>query len=349
MEAPGCIEKGWYRPEVKLPYTENTWEAIYHLLKHSWFSRVWIWQEIHLANSKSILVVGHDEISWGLFRRAIICLFNKGPHSSRENLDLLDHTYSLCQKSTNLHLPALLALNRFAKSSLPVDKIYGIFGLAPDRLVLDTQPNYQQHYGLAYKAMFLDHISLVRRLELFGSSQLPSSIEGYPSWVPNWSKPRKATHLRGSGHFASGFSSAYTKFLSPNVLEVTGIQCSTIQVTGQSSLDSISDLVDTIGGIQPETLRDEFYVTGEPLVTAYAWTLSLGWLRDRFTDSHYYLSLQEMENLITKRASHKREDLTNISESKSFNFSVRNSTGRRLIKFDNGYMGLGPDSSQPGN
>ena len=74
--APDCTEPNWFDAGCPLPYSDEVWTAIHNLISRPWFERIWITQEIQVANSKAIIYCGKDETSWYLFRRAILCIFN---------------------------------------------------------------------------------------------------------------------------------------------------------------------------------------------------------------------------------------------------------------------------------
>jgi len=65
VPSPNCTEFEWFHSTMSrmtLPYDDDTWQAINDLLGSSWFERLWIIQEIQLANRNSILLCGTDEI-----------------------------------------------------------------------------------------------------------------------------------------------------------------------------------------------------------------------------------------------------------------------------------------------
>ena len=74
LEAPSCQEKGWFRPDVEIPLTDREATAVRTLLERPWFSRLWITQEVQLANDSARLYCGRDSISWYHFRRAVLAL-----------------------------------------------------------------------------------------------------------------------------------------------------------------------------------------------------------------------------------------------------------------------------------
>ena len=94
LTSPGAEEPTWYDIDADLPYSEDQWEAIYHLVSRPWFGRVWTAQEIQLANRLAIVQVGDSNVSWSLFRRAIDCLKDK-PRHGKERLPLTTLTSSI--------------------------------------------------------------------------------------------------------------------------------------------------------------------------------------------------------------------------------------------------------------
>lgn len=74
LRAPGCVESDWFRANSRLPYEEKTARALNSLIERPWFKRLWVWQEVQLANQHTIVQCGIDYIEWYFLRRAIIVL-----------------------------------------------------------------------------------------------------------------------------------------------------------------------------------------------------------------------------------------------------------------------------------
>lgn len=47
FRSPDAKEKDCFDPDFKLPYTQETWDAVVGLLQRPWFNRLWVVQEIH--------------------------------------------------------------------------------------------------------------------------------------------------------------------------------------------------------------------------------------------------------------------------------------------------------------
>lgn len=67
----------WADRNSPLRFDEVTSRAIEVLLQRSWFERLWVQQEIRLANQSAIVTCGSYFISWTHFSDAIFCLFFK--------------------------------------------------------------------------------------------------------------------------------------------------------------------------------------------------------------------------------------------------------------------------------
>ena len=343
--SPDCTEDLWYDPTFILPYDEQTWQAIYDLVGLPWFHRLWILQEIQLANSKSILLCGTQEIPWYLFRRSMICVTGKQkglPFKLHERLR--HHIFAICTNTEGQSLHSLFYISRFSKCAEPVDKVYGILGLAPKIIVNKITPNYLIYYGEVYKSTLLEHIKLTSRIELFGGCNLRYPVANMPSWVPNWGMTFNVFPLWTGLAYASGFSSAHISYEQSDTLEALGLPVSTVSMVSQSSIESMSDLFGAFQNIEPKRFQNEKYVTGEPLLDAFAFTLSLCFLKERFPqDERTGLSLSEFKRILTSLS-----QSTEKAAETNHPYILPKVQGRKFLSTKEGYMGFGPDCALPG-
>jgi hypothetical protein len=54
-----------------LSLSESDLVAIRLLLERSWWDRLWVWQEIHVASSRSLIQCGHCSAPWSMIRRGM--------------------------------------------------------------------------------------------------------------------------------------------------------------------------------------------------------------------------------------------------------------------------------------
>jgi hypothetical protein len=304
-------------------------------------------QEIQLANSKSVLICGKAEITWCSFRRAISCLVarkrNNPPKLSRL---FLDSPLGICQNRPAL-LDVLLRSKR-AKCTDPADKIYGILGIVPCAFASKIRPDYELPVVEICKGSHIEYINHFRRLELLSFCDIRDNHATMPSWVPNWSVGTIPDWRPFSGSCASGFSSSVVDYIAPDIIEVVGVQCGTITVTNRSLLHSESDIFDLIRHIGTDRLVNEPYVpTGESLLDTYAWTLSSGRLKDRYTYSTSTLTVQGFKSILLSAKSHSALEIEN-PEAISESCMLPTLNERMHFWSDDGYIGLGPGSASTG-
>ncbi len=103
--SPRCSHPDWYQLEIQLPFFLNEFAAIVQLCEVPYMKRLWIVQELTAASVKSVIKCGDEEISWPLFRRAILCIYSKhrgipeGPRLSIESVA------EICENDQNLTVP----------------------------------------------------------------------------------------------------------------------------------------------------------------------------------------------------------------------------------------------------
>jgi len=347
MPSPGCAEPSWYHTGSVLPYNDQAWRAIYEFINVSWFERLWVIQEIQLANSNSVVLCGAHEISWRLLRRSLLCLSMKRAIIPENIMQCILKSLSLTLPSREQTLQTSLYQSRFALCSKPVDKIYGILGISPPRFVRQLVPDYRAYYGEAYKTAFLEHAKIVCRFELFGWCSLSQPVMKMPTWVPNFSKVCAPFPLQNRGIcYASGFSRCHYSYKPGKVLNVLGLRIATVAAVSQSAIESFTDLFNIFNFIQVEENKNNRYVTGQPLLDAIASTLSCCFLSERFPSmGTSVLSLEELKNAIMTHPGSVIKDKVVEQKLKSLMLHVQ---GRRLFTTKEGLMGLCQDCTLPG-
>jgi hypothetical protein len=316
---------------VELPFDEGVWQAILDILERPWFERVWIVQEIQLGSPTSMVQCGEYQISWYLIRRAIIRLCMP-PGVPQNVMAKVGHIVNLFKNMCGNPLPTLLQSCDNRKCSNPLDKVYGILGLAPPLVASKIHPRYEFSAPEAYKNTFLSHLDTVRRLELLDHCHTHSQVVQSPSWVPDWSVPRNGLIYRDLALVPSGCSSAHYKYTAPKTLEVVGVQCFKIQFVAQPQMrgsDEAAGSQEVSGseegsgsqerwgseqgsdsevgsgseeGSRPlggkAKLQRLVYPTGESLFDAYVDVLNIGRIKEIFENKFGYPTLQDAKKTL---------------------------------------------------
>jgi hypothetical protein len=348
IRSPKSTEPDWIHSWSKLPYSVREWCAIRDLALRPWFERQWVFQEIQLANSRATLQCGYDEIPWSLFRRAMICLRNKEGIPLRDLRERLDMIFSLAQDRRQASLRRLLESCWELKCSDPRDKVYGLLGLVSPSVSSKILPDYSLSTETVHKDAFMLHLSHVQRLELLPYCHLGERRMKGPSWVPDFSAQRT---MRTLVQFASGISRSEATYITPNILEVSGVQCAILRHVSQP-LHGLEDSGATLSVIRTwerENLQQGSYInSGESLADAFVSTLRLNLLKERFP-SFGIPTLQEWRQTYTSKYSIsassqnlRADDYTKIEE--DFYWCK----GRTFVISEEGYIGLCPVGAYPG-
>lgn len=223
--APRAAEQHWYKDNVVLPYDSRSWDAVMRLCQRPYFTRVWIMQELHLSNHRTVLQCGSDSMSWMNLRKAVKCL-----HMS-QNLPspLFRNETSVVRQLGNYDArKPYRQLNMAVRDrhcSDDRDRIYGLLGLMPECLRDRITPNYEMTVGEVYRQETVAQIEFFQRLDVLSECGPHRAIDG-PSWVPN---PALGHSEISWVRCASGISRCYVAFKSPNVVEISGLQVGTVR------------------------------------------------------------------------------------------------------------------------
>jgi hypothetical protein len=347
LPSPDCDKPQWNMSTQPLPYSEETWQAIFNLLGRPWFGRLWILQEIQLANRHSVICCGQDVIEWRYFRRAISCLNDKKDGPSRELRTRMGPINSMCWVRSAESLTALLNMGRARKCSEPHDKVYAILGLIPPVLASKIHPDYSSPVSTVFKDVFLAYLDVVRRFDLIQRCNNQERLQGLPSWAPNWVGSGRAHPIYGLGLAASSISSAHSHYVPPDILEVVGTRISTISSVDSPEMCSLDDLFSVLRNLGLEKYQETSYVAGGSLFDAYAWAVCSGQLQDRYSHTSAFPTLEGWRDTILNRL--RNPDLSETRKEPYFWHWVQNyTTGRRIIRTDNGYVGTVMGEPQAG-
>jgi hypothetical protein len=276
LPAPGCTEKDWYTAHdaSHIDGDPKTWHAIHRLLLRHWFDRLWVKQEIQLANSSALVQCGADTITWQQLRHAILmCNDLKFPDGTSPKFSaVFTIRQDLAIGFKNRASTKFFRDTMVSKCSDPRDKVFALLGLFPPVLAQHIEPRYDRSASDVYREAFRAFLTCTGSLDILYLSG--------PSWRPDWSVRRKT--LTPRGHFASGDSIADIIHPNPDETMAVGTEYDSIeQVAGPLSADDSSILQEVWNLWLKDATPNSKYPNGEPLAYACAWTLIVGKLRER--------------------------------------------------------------------
>ncbi|KAI0477382.1 HET-domain-containing protein [Xylariaceae sp. FL0804] len=354
--SPGCEHPHWFGGKVRLPYDDDDWDAIRRLLGSAWFTRLWVVQEIQLASNESVFKCGNDEISWYLFRRALILIYNNDSvipeleeQMSRQRSDM----FAMNFRDTTFNELLIELHTRECRESN--DKVYGLRNLAPPEIAKHIIVDYKQSHRETYMQTFLaclKHEKRLAQLPLAGRRHGTSATAGWPSWLPDWNLPFLGrTCPRYLGFCASGVSGvsgAGARDLSSGRLEVTGRRFASISSANQQLQDwaSVAEALKELG---IEQLRAATYPAGGTLLDAWLQSITQARTVDRYPKfEHMYPCLADLRKEVLETIHSLMGDRSLIPDAyrRVIATWVRD---RWLFTTDNGYVGMIDGHPQPGD
>ncbi|KAL9036475.1 MAG: hypothetical protein Q9180_004280, partial [Flavoplaca navasiana] len=186
------VDSKWLDRSRPAPFDYQTWVSIGQILGRSWFSRLWVLQEVSLAHNGAVVTCGNNTMSWQNFCKAIISLVRRPNWASIPNLHKnIEQSWQLCKPKRVQTLQSILQQTRYVKCSDQRDRIYGVLNLIEESDRLGIKPDYTKTTVQVFQDVTLRSILRTGNLDLLASCELQSERDEIPSWVPNWSIPKR--------------------------------------------------------------------------------------------------------------------------------------------------------------
>ncbi|KAF2194769.1 hypothetical protein K469DRAFT_686732 [Zopfia rhizophila CBS 207.26] len=179
------------------PDERRKWQAFQNLLRHTFWTRMWIIQELIVARSV-VLLYGGQIIPWDIFAKIVKCFkttdensvsvlvlrdtFGGDRRSCRYGMDFVARLHHLREQyfeNTLPALPYLLVECIQSQAGKTHDKLYALWGLSPS-------------YSIAINDLYRNTTEYSLRMGCFALVSLAGvanreSKPGLPSWVPDLS------------------------------------------------------------------------------------------------------------------------------------------------------------------
>lgn len=349
MPAPFRKEKDWWLPEHRIEYSTEIWDAIVQLVQRPWFGRLWILQEIQLANQEAIIQCGDVEIRWYHLRRAFlkfrritngISQFAAGTFAFYRMHHLLD----LALNMDDSGFESIITTSLNCQCTEPRDRIYGLVGLLPQAMAKLIEPDYALPVREVYAQTLLQTIQVTNRwmpmcIERAGAGPC---VDDLPSWVPHYSDPEMYDAIEAPLAFASSSSAAQITHNPPNELHVTGIPCSDVAELTELIPNDPRAAVQVIRQFWEENLSAGRYPTGEDPHDVYAWTLAMGKLKECWTQADFDPNLADAKTVLDELHHGDTGHMGNCDECLKpwVRRTFQRLSGRRLFRTQSGYIGV---------
>ena len=254
------------------PSHHQAWKAWTAFLGRPWFTRVWVIQEFALPSNVRMLcgetffpctalyhtIVQMIQHGMGENQRSAHDGYMQRMASSRSCLGIMN--MSIARQAIEQHAPQtllkLLESSRSCEASDDRDKIYALLGLSADAADLSLDINYSESSSQVFQRVARRLLLAEGGVETLYGAGGSRKLQDLPSWTPDWSCRKAASHLGGLRdsnqhliYHASRDSSFNVHFIEDSkCLVVVGCVVDEIRVLGGAFFwdthdSSIDDLV----------------------------------------------------------------------------------------------------------
>ncbi|KAI1374589.1 HET-domain-containing protein [Hypoxylon crocopeplum] len=337
---------------VHLPFNNRDLHSIYHLISRKWFERLWIRQEILLANSEAIITCGSQQVGWTNFRPSLACIFLKPkPHFrlSKQLDERIGFLGGFIIETSETSLVTSRYKYGNSHCADPRDRLYAILALLSDaEKALIPSPDYSKSCAEIYTHTALQWFDYFGILDLITQCELQDDAS-CPSWVPDWSR-RFDLASTFAYQFASSQLQTCFELPQPDVLRITGIRKTTVKrchLIPDLKIRPYSRIAEVLRTLMLSVGRDEY------TADTYAKTLGLNMMADYWAPprawNHDLDEAKRVMELILSDCQFKDDDFIRGSDGTKFLTVVSQLRGKRLIQGTGGFLGLGPESAQEGD
>ncbi|KAE8454154.1 hypothetical protein EG329_005079 [Mollisiaceae sp. DMI_Dod_QoI] len=201
-ETPGSWPATLRNDVEALKSHADRWLSIKDLITREWFSRLWVFQEIVLAQ-KATLVVGEARLDWKIFARGLEWVWMMSGQLDQliESLGVgnifADTIWAFVRQGCN---PTAQYLNQMLYNiqkllcSDPRDRLYAIRSLLHPSNSEIIIPNYSLSVREVYTNFAKEWLLKLDDAYFLEFCDFPEPLTGIdlPSWVPDWSRARTA-------------------------------------------------------------------------------------------------------------------------------------------------------------
>lgn len=356
------VNRSIAHPSGELPLDTKQSLAVSHLLNRSWFDRLWIRQEIFVAEDRAVVCCGSQQMPWLVLRKALRLFYSKRPEPGNVIRLLEDRLHTIGGLVFQMRWTDIVSMRGTFEKALcsdPRDYVYGIRALLfPDQQDLCGPPDYSRSTVHVFSEVARGYIrKYPNGLTILRQCELPPRLSSWsgPSWVPDWST--KASFQWKNDTFASSQIRGWFKFPEAGVLQVLGVSTAVVQEIRAIPKFYAGDWnvgIAFLQSIASPSSQATVYPSGGVLLRALARTLVYGAISDfaHVRDGNYPTS-QTAERVLLRvlSAGHlvEGDDKMGSDVQKFFKRMDWGSGGKSFIRCTGGYVGVAPPSTRTGD
>ena len=355
-------EPQWSDTSKLLPYSRQELWNLDALLRRPWFSRLWVWQEIRLAKNNAVVVCGSDSIPWQSLRRAVFCMSLKQGTDEFSSIEFhrlrarFNDIANMSDSESPRGFGHTIRRSAFCGCSDPRDRIYALLSLLnkEDRGI-KIEPDYTKSTGQVYRDLIFRFLEGRGTLELLRYCDLQNDrLAEMPTWVPNWDVSIAVEPFWGDGK-AGGHSIARINYKGSEILSITGVISATITKVEQwifKDKDYMS-VVDEIRRLAPPDFENGLYDFGGSRINAIVSTFCANTFDNTTRPPTARWPAFERSRELVLAILRDKDLIPDCSpgahERRYLDFVLTYCEGRSFITTREGYIGLAPKATKPGD
>lgn len=372
---------GWLM--IPLEFGADHWRALCAFMGKSYWSRLWIIQELAANQRSTLFSCGAHELNRETLKLAVYGC----QKLYREEAPFIHHQANIWETSTRLlrlidltstmpkdaMLRKALSLSRQAMVSKEKDKVYGILALLDDTISSEINPDYSNATTIqdVFTVLTVAIIKATKRVEQIVYSSI-YNLE-WPSWVPDLRRPFVRHHMqylrqcKASRNTSAKFSFSQQSDPPKMHLRVKGIKVDYVDgISASPGLDELPVFPQYHNRRYNYNLNEvlgKTLVVGHPKIHGSPVFMKLPWrpkdksVQSNLWDSQQYLDFDEFrsvnQDFIINCQSLRScfpEDSSRLPTDSIVRHHLRlaavTSKGRKLVTTETGYLGLVPDCVQ---
>ena len=274
-----------------LPYEDEIWSLIFCLLNRSWFQRLWIVQEIRLANGEAVVLCVYETIRWGTLRNTALCLqIKRKDHKFSELIHLVERVFQLCDVFMQPSLTTLLNQTKRNLCSDQRDRIYALTNMVRlSESIVGIKPSYSKTTRKLFQDVVLRYLEREWQLHFLASYGKHAGLGLLPTWVPSWTNPNSCTEIWAATTNACSMSKAEAQYAGDGILQVTRTYLATIKqventlsanFSSKSQEDKFSDVLEAIRRVVRPIFGSCPYPGGDSMEEALCRTFSYNYFAE---------------------------------------------------------------------
>ncbi|OHF04548.1 hypothetical protein CORC01_00019 [Colletotrichum orchidophilum] len=343
------------RPNDSL-LTLSQWSALRSLITRSWFTRLWVRQEVALA-SRIVVLCGYFEADWENVEKVAILL----EHSLvKAHICLRDILFvrSLFHFRGSDELSYILHRSSFCGYSDGRDLVYANLSTSSAIKALHIEPNYTMSVAAVYKDLILQYVQHFGNLDILRSCDPQNSPPDFESFVPDFAVAKSESRL------VKEYAHGGTRHLPVTVergsmLKLKGKYIGRVSYvsefqrslsTGYGDRAKNIDIIMTYRRWEPEDLFTATYPTGGTLFDAFVGLLAGGAFKEVYGGAHHPTRDEAKEAFLAVVWSGGNVNM--VGESRFWNYVGELTSDRRgenYFRTQDGHIGTTPGDVRTGD